>query len=249
MMCCPLAAPPAGATKLQPLASEDKGGIPPGLPSHSLRRLCERALRQCYVPVSCFLAGSAPGSRRVGGGWFAGWRCLSGIARRVPCWLACQVPSRVGWPGSRVPHPTRHARPDPETSPLLDARRISPPTVCDDGAMPIHPDDRSRYPPDWPEISRRIRDRAGGRCECGGECGLHRGRRCEEVGGEAARWARGRVVLTVAHLDHTPENCDEGNLRAMCQRCHLRYDVDHHRESRLRRRREAEASSGQGFLF
>lgn len=33
-----------------------------------------------------------------------------------------------------------------------------------------------------------------------------------------------RVVLTIAHLDHTPENNDPSNLRALCQRCHLAYD-------------------------
>jgi len=27
-----------------------------------------------------------------------------------------------------------------------------------------------------------------------------------------------KVVLTVAHLGHTPENCDPANLRAWCQR-------------------------------
>lgn len=37
------------------------------------------------------------------------------------------------------------------------------------------------------------------------------------------------IVLTVAHLDHTPENCDPANLRAWCQRHHLAYDADHHR--------------------
>jgi len=34
-----------------------------------------------------------------------------------------------------------------------------------------------------------------------------------------------RTVLTVAHLDHTPENCDPANLAALCQRCHNRYDA------------------------
>lgn len=38
--------------------------------------------------------------------------------------------------------------------------------------MPISRENAARYPDDWPEISRRIRfDRAGGRCECRGECG------------------------------------------------------------------------------
>ena len=113
--------------------------------------------------------------------------------------------------------------------------------------MPIRPENRKRYPPDWPEISKRIRfERAGGRCECEGECGLHRGRRCVEVNHTPARFANGRVVLTVAHLDHTPENCGDDNLRAMCQRCHLRYDVGHHRETRARSR---DAQAGQGWIY
>jgi len=33
------------------------------------------------------------------------------------------------------------------------------------------------------------------------------------------------VVLTVAHLDHTPEHCDDANLKAWCQRCHNTYDM------------------------
>jgi len=44
------------------------------------------------------------------------------------------------------------------------------------------------------------------------------------------------VVLTVAHLDHNPANCDPENLRAMCQRCHLAYDAEHHRRNAARTR-------------
>ena len=36
------------------------------------------------------------------------------------------------------------------------------------------------------------------------------------------------MVLTVAHLDHTPENNALTNLKAMCQRCHLRLDSFQH---------------------
>ena len=39
------------------------------------------------------------------------------------------------------------------------------------------------------------------------------------------------IVLTVAHLDHQPENCDRTNLRAFCQRHHLAYDQPHHLET------------------
>ena len=40
------------------------------------------------------------------------------------------------------------------------------------------------------------------------------------------------VVLTVAHLDHIPENCDDDNLKAMCQRCHNNYDISHRKQTR-----------------
>lgn len=97
---------------------------------------------------------------------------------------------------------------------------------------PSTPERLALYPTNWPEISQAIRVRSGGRCECMGECGLHRDnpgpRRCVERNGEPAVWANGRIVLTVAHLDHDPRNCEESNLKALCQRCHLRYDKDLH---------------------
>jgi 5-methylcytosine-specific restriction endonuclease McrA len=34
-----------------------------------------------------------------------------------------------------------------------------------------------------------------------------------------------KIVLTIAHLDHNVENNDYDNLKALCQRCHLRYDA------------------------
>ncbi len=99
------------------------------------------------------------------------------------------------------------------------------------------PMNRSLYPLDWDRISREIRERAEGRCECVSECGLHKHHgRCVEMNGEPAQFAKGKIVLTVAHLDHTPMNCDPDNLRAMCQRCHLRYDVEHHKANAIRTR-------------
>ena len=102
-------------------------------------------------------------------------------------------------------------------------------------------------------ISSRIRhERAGGRCECRGECGtdhadldhqLRRGR-CTARNGQPHPITGSRVVLTVSHhLDHQPENCDDDNLRAMCQKCHLNYDAEEHRRSR-RERQRAQASVG-----
>jgi len=112
--------------------------------------------------------------------------------------------------------------------------------------MPFH---RERYADDWEEISSAIRQRSRGRCECTGECGLHRThpgpRRCEERQGEPARWARGKVVLTVAHLNHDTSDNSPGNLKAMCQRCHLRYDAPMHRRHAAETRRRARIHAGQ----
>ena len=84
---------------------------------------------------------------------------------------------------------------------------------------------RELYPKNWEEISLKIRKRSRGQCECEGFCGLHRGRRCKERNGKKARWANGKIVLTVAHMTHNPQDSRPKYLKAMCQRCHLRYDI------------------------
>lgn len=111
------------------------------------------------------------------------------------------------------------------------------------------PWDRSKYPPEWDQFSARIRfGRAAGRCECEGECGLHRThpgpRRCTETNGAPATWARGKIMLTVAHLcDCAPPCAIDDHVKACCQRCHLRIDVPLHvrNASSTRRRRLEEA--------
>lgn len=121
---------------------------------------------------------------------------------------------------------------------------------------PIHPSKAVRYPDDWARISERIRyDRSCCRCECRGECGkIHGspGSRCTAENGDYATSTRGKryqIVLTVAHLDHMPENCSDQNLKAMCQACHLRYDAKHHAQNRVRYTRMAMEAAGQGILF
>lgn len=102
--------------------------------------------------------------------------------------------------------------------------------------MPIRPENKNRYPRDWKAIRAAILDLAGRRCEqCGVPNHAYRPRRRDEWttdAGQAETWAMdgervSRIVLTVAHLDHQPENCDPDNLRALCQRCHLAYDAGH----------------------
>jgi len=113
---------------------------------------------------------------------------------------------------------------------------------------PIRPEEKARYPKDWPAISVAIKERAGWRCECRGECGMaaHIGwvaneedPRCPNEHAGLSIWTLSKVVLTTAHLDHTPENCDPANLRAMCQGCHLAYDREHHAETRAARKLSA----------
>ncbi len=127
--------------------------------------------------------------------------------------------------------------------------------------MPISPENRARYPKDWPTISAAVREDAGQKCEwCSAPNGvmIRRGttRDCRHVWREASssayengRYDDGseapdsnedtcdyapavRVVLTVAHMDHVPENVERSNLKALCQRCHNEYDAEHRRVNR-----------------
>lgn len=97
--------------------------------------------------------------------------------------------------------------------------------------MPFH---RDRYPDNWKEISLRIRARAGGMCEF---CGAENNKPHPVTGSQ--------VILTVAHLDHDPQNCDDSNLKALCQRCHLKYDAKHHARNAAITRRKSKIENGQ----
>lgn len=56
-------------------------------------------------------------------------------------------------------------------------------------------------------------------------------------GGEFTSKARRiRVILTVAHLNHTPGDDRDENLKALCQWCHFNYDKLHHKETRCLRK-------------
>lgn len=94
--------------------------------------------------------------------------------------------------------------------------------------MPIK--DWTRYPPHWKEISKAIRESAENRCE-----GSPKYPDCRAANGQPHPVTGSRVVLTVAHLDHDPGNCEPDNLRAWCQRCHLTYDAGHHARTRKKR--------------
>ena len=122
------------------------------------------------------------------------------------------------------------------------------------------PMDRSKYPPEWEEISNRIRfRRALGRCECVGECGRHENR-CDAVHGARHPVTGSYVTLTTAHLgidkpDGMPGDksdtmdCRDENLKAMCQYCHLNFDSADHAASAAETRRQALIYAGQMEMF
>lgn len=88
--------------------------------------------------------------------------------------------------------------------------------------MPIKPENKSRYPKNWGQIRADILARANNCCEF---CGIPN---------FTIKDNGAKVVLTIAHLDHTPENCDYSNLRALCQKCHNSYDAQHRKETRAK---------------
>jgi len=163
--------------------------------------------------------------------------------------------------------------------------------------MPIKPENRARYPKDWPALSMAAKERAGWKCQHPG-CTARQyavghweltgargatpgiwtwrptcGNGPHDAAGQGLDWpslqrftfAEARqfaanfgwdqeadepklivIVLTVAHLNHEPEDCRPENLAAMCQRHHLAYDHDHHRANSQATRR---AKAGTLELF
>jgi len=111
--------------------------------------------------------------------------------------------------------------------------------------MPIKPENRKRYPKAWSFISLERRYAAGWRCE-----GSPQYPDCRAEDGEPHPVTGSNVVLTVAHLDHQPENCRPENLRAWCQRCHNTYDLAHRLRNAAATRRAAQAArQASGDLF
>lgn len=128
--------------------------------------------------------------------------------------------------------------------------------------MPIKHENKARYPANWKTVRAAILERAHNCCE---QCKVPNRSRiargggpdidtyqmddaevyCANTGKHLGRRRMSEynllrmvdIVLTIGHLDHMPENCDPANLRAWCQRCHLRYDAAHHAETARETRR------------
>lgn len=142
--------------------------------------------------------------------------------------------------------------------------------------MPIKPENRAKYPPDWPEIRLRILERDGHKCKfcsvpnyalgCRDDAGLFchalpKGERMTKLEwpkpGDWAWCSRGdkqeiygrilRIVLTIAHVENPdPADCRDENLTALCQRCHNHLDAAMRRANAQRTMRARRAT---GDLF
>ena len=104
------------------------------------------------------------------------------------------------------------------------------------------------YPANWKEISGAVKERAGYQCEWLEKDGTRCDRKHHEpIPGSTNPYAK--TVLTVAHLNHNPQDCSMENLRAWCQAHHLRYDAllhaEHAKETRNRKKREETLQAGQ----
>ena len=135
--------------------------------------------------------------------------------------------------------------------------------------MPI---DYKNYPPNWKtEIRPEIMKRSNSRCEfCGvkhysvgnwdgtsfiptagniihdkagdGKLSYKEARELVKHCNESCDDNLIVIVLTIAHLDHDVTNNDYSNLKALCQRCHNKYDARYRVQNR-------KAKKGQIKLF
>lgn len=114
--------------------------------------------------------------------------------------------------------------------------------------MPI---DYKEYPSNWKtEIRPSVLERAKNCCEF---CGVknhsliwRNGKGINDweywpEGMESEAWSLDgkkatKIILTIAHLDHDKLNhdIDLERLKALCQKCHLQYDIKHHVSNRLK---------------
>ena len=91
--------------------------------------------------------------------------------------------------------------------------------------MPV---DWSKYPAEWKAIAIAVKEAADWKCKlCGKQC-----RRPGEV------FDTHRNTATVAHLNHVEMDCRRENLICACAPCHLRYDAQHHAESRRKNKEQ-----------
>lgn len=112
------------------------------------------------------------------------------------------------------------------------------------------PMDRSRYPPDWPQIALAIKTAAGWVCQ-------HCGMQCRRPG---EPFDTHRRTMSVHHRGapkddgspgdpHDKQDVRPVNLIALCSRCHLRADIPIRLQNAARTRRRRRLDAGQLSFF
>jgi len=86
---------------------------------------------------------------------------------------------------------------------------------------------KNRYPENWGYIRQKILfERANNKCE-----------KCGKENHSMKAKSGGRIVLTLAHIDHDEKNNSPENLLALCQACHFAMDkADNLRRRKLKKR-------------
>jgi hypothetical protein len=106
--------------------------------------------------------------------------------------------------------------------------------------MPINYND---YPPNWKtEIVPAVRKRSGDRCElcfAPNKTIVLRDQitgqwRTLRIPYDKDLWREVKIVLTVHHIDGEKTNNKMVNLLHLCQRCHLRLDLERHLNKRMK---------------
>jgi hypothetical protein len=116
---------------------------------------------------------------------------------------------------------------------------------------------RAEYSDNWEWLSKQVRKRNYGRCElCFAPNGVPVYRpKSKRVGEWEYPWLdlsgsmsepsdslrETKIILTVHHIDGNKKNNSEQNLISLCQRCHLRLDIEKHMRNRaMSRKKEKE---------
>jgi 5-methylcytosine-specific restriction endonuclease McrA len=105
--------------------------------------------------------------------------------------------------------------------------------------MPINPDRMRLYPggsihsKEWKAIRVTILERADHACE-----GTPQHPDCDAVNYEPHPETGSKVILTIAHMDWNETNNDHDNLKALCQRCHNKWDAPQRQKNAAKTRRD-----------
>lgn len=105
----------------------------------------------------------------------------------------------------------------------------------------------SFYPPNWKEIVAEKKRKYHNKCElCYAPNGVTVDRFDIHSGCNHPWWHTSyigkhtKIVLTVHHIDCDKSNNTDQNLILLCQKCHLRLDLDRHMKNRKRNKEFAD---------